>query len=94
MKKKSASASRGVIAAVSTLLAVAIGVTSGAASYRSLICSAIGGDMYKTVDESGAQVADRYPDNGMSLEDWKAETDALVEEVTGEEQSLLLFRWR
>lgn len=84
MKKKSASASRGVIAAVSTLLAVAIGVTSGAASYRSLICSAIGGDMYKTVDESGAQVADRYPDNGMSLEDWKAETDALVEEVTGE----------
>lgn len=47
MKKKSASASRGVIAAVSTLLAVAIGVTSGAASYRSLICSAIGGDMYK-----------------------------------------------
>ena len=84
MKKKSASASRGVIAAVSTLLAVAIGVTSGAASYRSLICSAIGGDMYKTVDESGAQVTDRYPDNGMSLEDWKAETDALVEEVTGE----------
>ena len=79
MKKKSASASRGVIAAVSTLLAVAIGVTSGAASYRSLICSAIGGDMYKTVDESGAQVTDRYPDNGMSLEDWKAETDALVE---------------
>ena len=84
MKKKSASASRGVIAAVSILLAVAIGVTSGAASYRSLICSTIGGDMYKTVDESGAQVTDRYPDNGMSLEDWKAETDALVEEVTGE----------
>ena len=84
MKKKSASASRGVIAAVSTLLAVAIGVTSGAASYRSLICSAIGGDMYKTVDESDAQVTELYSDNGVSLEDWKAETDALVEEVTGE----------
>ena len=84
MKKKSASASRGVIAVASTLLAVAIGVTSGAASYRSLICSAIGGDMYKTVDESGTEVTDRYPDNGVSLEDWKAQADALVEEVTGE----------
>lgn len=87
--KKSTFACRGVVAVTSTLLAVAIGVTAGATSYRSLICSAIGGDMYRIVDEDGAEVTQLYQDNGMTLDEWKAEADSLVQQVAEEGVVLL-----
>ena len=72
---------RSAIAVCSVLLAACTGVTAGAVSYKSLICSAIGGDMYKTVDKEGSDPIIPYPTNGMSLEEWKQEADSLVEEV-------------
>lgn len=87
--RKSTSVCRGVIAVTSTLLAVTIGVTAGATSYRSLICSAIGGDMYRIVDEDGAEVTQLYQDNGMTLDEWKAEADSLVQQVAEEGVVLL-----
>ena len=75
---------RSAIAVCSVLLAACTGVTAGAVSYKSLICSAIGGDMYKTVDKEGSDPITPYPTNGMSLEEWKQEADNLVEEVEAE----------
>ena len=65
-------------------LAASSGLTAGAVSYKSLICTAIGGDMYKTVDKQHSEPVVPYPTNGESLEEWKQEADALVEEVESE----------
>lgn len=75
---------RSSIAVLSILLAAASGVTAGAVSYKSLICTAIGGDMYKTVDKQHSDPIVPYPTNGESLEEWKQEADALVEEIEAE----------
>lgn len=72
------------IAVLSVLLAASSGVTAGAVSYKSLICNTIGGDMYKTVDKQKSDPVTPYPTNGESLEEWKQEADALVEEVESE----------
>lgn len=83
-KKHTGRWQRGAIAGFSFLLAASTGVTAGATSYKSLICSAIGGDMYKTVDKEASDPIMPYPTNGMSLEEWKKEADSLVEEVEAE----------
>ena len=75
---------RSSIAVLSILLAASSGLTAGAVSYKSLICTAIGGDMYKTVDKQHSEPVVPYPTNGESLEEWKQEADALVEEVESE----------
>lgn len=72
---------RTVAAVLSILLAISIGVTAGATSYRSLICTAIGGEMYRLEGGDDSEAIHLYESNGMSLSDWKAEADALVEEV-------------
>lgn len=86
MKKRDSSpkAARIATASLSVLLAVAIGTTCGATSYRSLICSTIGGTMYKTIDEANAEPLQASTDNGMSLDEWKKAADQLVEDVTSE----------
>lgn len=40
--------------------------------------------MYKTVDKQHSEPVVPYPTNGESLEEWKQEADALVEEVESE----------
>ena len=86
MKKRDSSpkAARIATASLSVLLAVAIGTTCGATSYRSLICSTIGGTMYKTIDKANAEPLQASTDNGMSLDEWKKAADQLVEDVTSE----------
>ena len=86
MKKRDSSpkAERIATASLSVLLAVAIGTTCGATSYRSLICSTIGGTMYKTIDKANAEPLQASTDNGMSLDEWKKAADQLVEDVTSE----------
>lgn len=82
-------AKRGVIAAMSVLLAVSSGVTAGAVSYESLICTYIGGDTFKTVDKDKSAPITPYPNNGKSLADWKLEAENLVEEIEAEGITLL-----
>lgn len=96
MKKRDSSpkAARIATASLSVLLAVAIGTTCGATSYRSLICSTIGGTMYKTIDEANAEPLQASTDNGMSLDEWKKAADQLVEDVTSEGIVLLKTRIR
>lgn len=86
MKKRDSSpkAARIATASLSVLLAVAIGTTCGATSYRSLVCSTIGGTMYKTIDKANAEPLQASTDNGMSLDEWKKAADQLVEDVTSE----------
>lgn len=86
MKKRDSSpkAARIATASLSVLLAVAIGTTCGATSYRSLICNTIGGTMYKTIDKANAEPLQASTDNGMSLDEWKKAADQLVEDVASE----------
>ena len=72
------------IAAVSALLALAVGASTGAGSYASLISTVLGGTTYRTVDEGGGEAVDNGRDNGMTLAEWKDEADSLVQEVAGE----------
>lgn len=83
-KKHTGRRQRSAIAALSILLVASAGITAGAVSYKSLICTAIGGDMYKTVDKEGSAPITPYETNGMSLEEWKQEADSLVEEAEAE----------
>ena len=86
MKKRDSSpkAARIATASLSVLLAVAIGTTCGATSYRSLVCNTIGGTMYKTIDKANAEPLQASTDNGMSLDEWKKAADQLVEDVASE----------
>lgn len=82
--KHPGSLQRTFIVVLSLLLAIVIGFTSGATAYRSLICSTIGGETYRMVDDGTGKIISLYETNGMSLSDWKVEADALVEEVEAE----------
>ena len=86
MKKSriSQKALRCIISVTSMLLALMVGVTSGAVSMQSLVCSYIGGETYRMEDTADATTIEPYPDNGLSLEDWKDEADKLVEEIESE----------
>ena len=80
---------KSLIAASSILMSLSIGVTAGAINYKSLVCTTIGGEQYKTVNAEGAEPVNLYSDNGMSLEEWKKEASNLVEEVESEGAVLL-----
>ncbi len=86
MKKSriSPKALRRIISITSMLLALMVGVTSGAVSMQSLVCTYIGGETYRMEDIADATTIEPYPDNGLSLADWKDEADKLVEEVESE----------
>lgn len=72
------------VAVVSTMLALAVGATTGAGSYASLISTVLGGSTYQTVDDGTGEVVNNGEDNGMSLAEWKDTADQLVQEVAGE----------
>lgn len=86
MKKTRSSqkALRCIISVSSLLLALMVGVTAGAVSMQSLICTYIGGDTYRMEDIANATTLQPYTDNGMALQDWKQEADKLVEEIESE----------
>ena len=86
MKKTRSSqkALRCIISVTSLLLALMVGVTAGAVSMQSLICTYIGGDTYRMEDIANATTLQPYTDNGMALQDWKQEADKLVEEIESE----------
>ncbi len=86
MKKTRSSkkALRCIISVTSLLLALMVGLTAGAVSMQSLICTYIGGDTYRMEDIADATTLQPYTDNGMSLQDWKQEADKLVEEIESE----------
>ena len=44
------------VAVVSTMLALAVGATTGAGSYASLISTVLGGSTYQTVDDGTGEV--------------------------------------
>ena len=69
MKRKGATLQRTAIAVLSILLAVSIGVTAGATSYRTLICNAIGGEMYRLEGGDDSDTIQLYETNGMTLEE-------------------------
>lgn len=83
-QKNSGRWQRGIIAATSIMLAACTGITAGAVSYKSLLCTAIGGEMYKMVDKESSNSIIPYPNNGQSLEEWKKEAENLVEETEAE----------
>lgn len=89
MKRKGATLQRTAIAVLSILLAVSIGVTTGATSYRTLICNAIGGEMYRLEGGDDSDTIQLYETNGMTLEEWKTAADQLVEEIAAEGMVLL-----
>ena len=89
MKRKGATLQRTAIAVLSILLAVSIGMTAGATSYRTLICNAIGGEMYRLEGGDDSDTIQLYETNGMTLEEWKTAADQLVEEIAAEGMVLL-----
>lgn len=72
------------VAVVSALLALAVGATTGAGAYASLISTVLGGTTYQTSDDGTGEVINNGEDNGMSLADWKTTADDLVQEIAGE----------
>ena len=89
MKRKGATLQRTAIAVLSILLAVSIGVTAGATSYRTLICNAIGGEMYRLEGGDDSDTIQLYETNGMTQEEWKTAADQLEEEIEAEVMVLL-----
>lgn len=83
-KRTSGTLQRVAAAVLSILLAISIGATAGATSYRSLICSTIGGEMYRLEGGNQAESIQMFQSNGVPLADWKVQADALVEEVVSE----------
>lgn len=65
------------------LLAVLIALTFWATSYKSLVCSAIGGTTSKVINTEEDEETDTeyYKDNGLSLDDWIEEEAELTREV-------------
>lgn len=72
------------IAVISTVLALAVGATTGASSYASFISTVIGGSTTKTIDKGNRKAINNGQDNGMSLAEWKKTADSVVQEVAGE----------
>ncbi len=88
-RKKTGGGLRIGIAAVSVLLAVAVGVTSGAGTYSNFVSTVLGGSNYQTSDDGTGEEINNGEDNGMTLEEWKETADELVQE-TAEEGTVLL----
>jgi len=78
-----------LIAVVSILLAVSVGAYAGMDAYKSLLVSYLGGSLLKNTDIRNPEILTPYPTNGMSLTEWKAEADKLVEEIAAEGVTLL-----
>ena len=75
---------RPLLAVSSSLLAIMLGLTAGATAYKSLVCSAIGGETFRIEDSADAETIEAYKTNGQSLADWKKSADAVVQEIEAE----------
>ncbi|MDF7666144.1 glycoside hydrolase family 3 protein [Bifidobacterium sp. ESL0745] len=88
-KQRTSGGLRVAIAVVSSLLALAVGMASGASTYSAYVITALGGSPYKITGTNGAKPISYARDNGMSLNAWKKQSDSLVQEVAGEGITLL-----